>query len=148
MISEGSYAAEQWSNDAGNSALPSQKCYILNCNNISQYCCFYCILDQINSALTRIRESKIITLFHTSSPPKLLHRNGYLDWCSHVFDAEDSRWICNSGDGIPCQGFGNLHNCLPAHSECRWGRRPWGERSAPAPLLWQSCWFELMCLNV
>ncbi len=26
---------------------------ILNCNNISQYYCFYCIFDQINVALVR-----------------------------------------------------------------------------------------------
>jgi len=28
-----------------------QKTVILNCNNISQYYCFYCIIDQINAAV-------------------------------------------------------------------------------------------------
>ncbi len=32
----------------------------LNCNNISQYYCFYCIFGQINSALVSIRDFKII----------------------------------------------------------------------------------------
>ncbi len=31
-----------------------QKTFILNCNNISQYYCFYCIFDQINAALVSI----------------------------------------------------------------------------------------------
>ncbi len=28
---------------------------VSNCNNILQYCCFYCIFDQINAALVSIR---------------------------------------------------------------------------------------------
>jgi len=54
MISEG---ARDWSNDAENSALHhrnklhlNKKTVILNCNNISQYYCFYCIFDLINAA--------------------------------------------------------------------------------------------------
>ncbi len=30
--------------------------FILNCNNILQYCWFYCIFDQINAALVNIRD--------------------------------------------------------------------------------------------
>ncbi len=56
MISEGSCDTEDWSNDAENSALHRKnklhfKTYsnkkqtvILNCNNISQNYCFYCII--------------------------------------------------------------------------------------------------------
>ncbi len=49
MISEGSCDTEDWSNDAENSALHQRyklhlkyfkvENVILNCNNISQYCC-------------------------------------------------------------------------------------------------------------
>jgi len=54
MISEGSCDTEDWSNDAENSAshnrnklhfkIFSERKVILNCTNISQYYCFYCIL--------------------------------------------------------------------------------------------------------
>ncbi len=66
MISEGSRDTEDWSNGAENSALHhknkwyfkiyKQKMIILNCNNISQYYCFYCIFDQINAAVVSIRD--------------------------------------------------------------------------------------------
>ncbi len=39
---------------ANNSALPSQE-KKLNCSNISEYCCFYCIFNQIIAALVSIR---------------------------------------------------------------------------------------------
>ncbi len=66
-ISEGSCDTEDWSNDAENSALhhrnklnlkiySNKKTVIWNCNNISQYYCFYCIFNQINAALVRIRD--------------------------------------------------------------------------------------------
>ncbi len=49
MISEGSRDTEDWSNDAENTALHHRNNYIfeyiqaeiLNCNNISQYYCFF-----------------------------------------------------------------------------------------------------------
>ncbi len=50
MISEGSCDTEDWSNDAENSALPSQNKFYFkiysnrNNYNYSQYSCFYCIL--------------------------------------------------------------------------------------------------------
>ena len=67
MISEGSCDTEDWSNDADNSALhhrnklyfkvfKKQKTIILNCNNISQYYCFFCIYYEINAALMSIRD--------------------------------------------------------------------------------------------
>ncbi len=52
MISEGSCDTEDWSNVAENSALITGINYIiLNCNNILQYYCFYCIFNQINAAI-------------------------------------------------------------------------------------------------
>ncbi len=66
MISEGSCDTEDWSNDAENSALITginyifkyikKKIFISNCNNISQYYCFYCIFDLIKVALVNIRD--------------------------------------------------------------------------------------------
>jgi len=50
MISKGSCDTEAWSNDAKNSALPSQEYFT------SQYYCFYCIFDQMNAALVSIRD--------------------------------------------------------------------------------------------
>ncbi len=63
MISEGSCDTENWSNDAENTALPSEKIHLIfkcikiekSCNIISQYYCLYCIFDQINAALVSIR---------------------------------------------------------------------------------------------
>jgi len=48
MISERSRDTEDWSNDADNSALTTgqklrKKKKLFNCNNFSQYYCFYCI---------------------------------------------------------------------------------------------------------
>jgi len=49
---------EDWNNYAENSAGIYSQLYshrkkaILNCDNISQYPCFYCIFDQINAALS------------------------------------------------------------------------------------------------
>ncbi len=55
-----------WSNDAENSDLITGinyilkyitiKTVILNCNNISQNYCFYCIFDQINADLVSISD--------------------------------------------------------------------------------------------
>ncbi len=63
MISEGSCDTEDWSNDSKNSALITainyifwQKIVILNCKNISQYYCFYCIFGQINAGLVSLRD--------------------------------------------------------------------------------------------
>ncbi len=62
MISEGSCDTEDWSNDAENSALITEinlkyiQIVILNSKNISQYYCFYCILDKINAGLVSRRE--------------------------------------------------------------------------------------------
>ncbi len=63
MISEESCDSEDWSNDAENSVLHHRNNYILkyikigtnirNCNNISQY---FCIFDQINTALMSTRK--------------------------------------------------------------------------------------------
>ncbi len=35
-------------------------CVTLNSNNISQYYCFYCILDQIDAVLVSRRECEVI----------------------------------------------------------------------------------------
>jgi len=65
MISEESCDTEDWSNDAKKISYAITgihfgfkciKTVILNCNNISQYCCFYCIFDPINAALVRISD--------------------------------------------------------------------------------------------
>ncbi len=60
MISEESCDTEHWSNDAENSALHhncvSKKRKKKRKENISQYDCFYCSFDQINSALVSIRD--------------------------------------------------------------------------------------------
>ncbi len=62
MISKGSCDTEDWSNDAKNSALITginyiwQYIHILNCNDISQYYCFYCIFDQIHLVLISISD--------------------------------------------------------------------------------------------
>ncbi len=63
MISEGSCATEDWSN--GCLPLPSQE-YILfknlfkyktfSCNNILQYYCLYCFINQINVAFLSMRD--------------------------------------------------------------------------------------------
>ncbi len=60
MISEGSCDTEDWSNDAGNSALHHRNNYILkcivienSCIDISQYYSFYCDFDQINVVFVR-----------------------------------------------------------------------------------------------
>ncbi len=63
MISEGSCDTENWSNDAENTALPSEKIHLIlkyikiekSCNIISQYYCLHCIFDQINADLVSIR---------------------------------------------------------------------------------------------
>ncbi len=62
MISEGSCDTEDWSNDAENSGLVTGINYnlqyiqidffFLNCNNISQYYCFYSVSGQINGEHT------------------------------------------------------------------------------------------------
>jgi len=70
VISEGSCDTKDWSNDAENSAFDhrnklhfkifeDRKYFILNCNNISQYYYFYCILEQINRALVRKRHIRV-----------------------------------------------------------------------------------------
>ncbi len=54
MISEGSCDTEDWSNDAENTALITFKLYLnmyLNSKNISEYCCFYGISDEVNADL-------------------------------------------------------------------------------------------------
>ncbi len=63
MISEGSRDTEDWSNDAENSDLHHKNKVwfkiLLNTKlyfNVSQYYCFYCIFDQINSVLVSITD--------------------------------------------------------------------------------------------
>ncbi len=62
MISEGSCDSEDWSNDTLITAINYILTYIhientyLNCNNISQYYCFYCDFDQISAAFVGRRE--------------------------------------------------------------------------------------------
>jgi len=59
IMLKGSCDREDWSNGAENSALHLKNKYHqkqLNCNTISQYYCFSCILDQINAALVSIRD--------------------------------------------------------------------------------------------
>ncbi len=51
MISEGSCDTEDRNNDVGNSALITFKIILWYCDYISQYYCFYCISDQINTPL-------------------------------------------------------------------------------------------------
>ncbi len=91
MMSEGSC---DWSNDAENTAAHhrnklhfniylKKKPVIWNCNNISYYCCFYCIFDQINAALVSRRVFKTISrnltntklLSHRVWLPKATHKN-------------------------------------------------------------------------
>ncbi len=63
MISKGSCDTKDWSNDYWKFSLAitwinyilKLKTVILNCNNISQYYCFYCIFNHINAALMSIR---------------------------------------------------------------------------------------------
>ncbi len=69
MISELSCDTEDWNNDAENSVLIKGINYILkyihiensylNCNNISEFYCFYCIFDQRNAALVSRRGLKL-----------------------------------------------------------------------------------------
>ncbi len=54
MISEGSRDTEDWSNDAENTALHLKKCKKI-IFIISQYYCFYYIVDQINTVLVSMR---------------------------------------------------------------------------------------------
>ncbi len=77
MFFDGSFDTEDWSNDAENSALHHvnklyftiyshrKKSIILNCNIISQYCCFYCIFDQINTGLVNF----VIIVISAVVPP-------------------------------------------------------------------------------
>ncbi len=78
MISEESCDTEDWSNDAENSALPSEINHILKCirrkvvlnYNISQmYYCFY-YFYQINADLLSIRDLKT---FKNLTNPRLLN---------------------------------------------------------------------------
>ncbi len=65
-----------------------QKTVILNCNNISQYYCFYCIFDQINVALVSIRDffipnlQMVVSLVYKSIGPlvRLLHSSVYVQY--------------------------------------------------------------------
>ncbi len=87
MISEGSCDIEDWSNDAENSALITgihfynvyrEKNIILNYNNISQFCCFYCGFNQINAALVsriifkNMKKKILPTVNQTEEPIKTL----------------------------------------------------------------------------
>ncbi len=65
MISERSCDTEDWSNDAGNSALSHKNTShfkiennYFKSKNISQYYCLNCISDQINAAFEYDRFSK------------------------------------------------------------------------------------------
>ncbi len=88
MISEGSCDTEDWSNDAENSALHRKnKLYfiiysnkkqtvILNCNNISQNYCFYCIIllyyfTVLNAALVSVSD----LIFQKHYKPQTLNSN-------------------------------------------------------------------------
>ncbi len=84
LISEGSCDTEDWSNDAENSAAHhrnqlhfniylKKKPVIWNFNNISYYCCFYCIFYPINAALVSRRVFKTISRNLTNTKP-LSHR--------------------------------------------------------------------------
>ncbi len=64
MISEGSCDTEDWSNDAENSSL-------LHRNYFTILLFFYCIIDQINTAFTSLRDS--IKNIKTLTDPKLLN---------------------------------------------------------------------------
>ncbi len=77
-----------WVTTADNSALPSQE-KKLNCSNISEYCWFYCIFNQINAALVSIRDffhSTIILEFECSFALILICRFMFLfsvNWIEH-----------------------------------------------------------------
>ncbi len=47
--------------------------FILNCNNVLQYCWFYCIFDQINAALVNIRDFFKKNIKKNLKGTKLLH---------------------------------------------------------------------------
>ncbi len=57
MISERSCDPEDWSNDTENCGNKLHfRIYQNICNNISQYCSFYCVFDQINAGLESIND--------------------------------------------------------------------------------------------
>ncbi len=68
MISEGSFDAEVMITGINYilKYILMKKTVILNCNNISQYYCFYCIFDPINVSLVNIgsfkKNTKIILI--------------------------------------------------------------------------------------
>ncbi len=72
MISEGSRDTEDWSNDAEKSALHHwnkllfkinfNRKVILNCNNISQYYCYYYVFDHINVAYINLSYAVNVSL--------------------------------------------------------------------------------------
>ncbi len=68
MISEGSFDAEVMITGINYilKYILMKKTVILNCNNISQYYCFYCIFDPINVSLVSIgsfkKNTKIILI--------------------------------------------------------------------------------------